>query len=61
MQIRDIPVSCQLVNGNTPAKAGEITAEGETMLYSEEADYEEWPCLAKGRGSNTYGSHKNTD
>lgn len=61
VQIRDIPVSCQLVNGNTPAKAGEITAEGETMLYSEEADYEEWPCLAKGRGSNTYGSHKNTD
>lgn len=61
VQIRDIPVSCPLVSGNTPSKSDEITAEGEKILFSEDADYEEWPCIAKGRGANTYGSHENSD
>ncbi len=62
VQIKDIPNSCLLVDDNTPTdRKKELTPDGEIVYYSDSQDYEDWPCLAKGKGSNTYGSHENNN
>lgn len=60
VQVRDIPKSCLLVDENTPdIKKNELIGDGEIYYYSDSQDYEDWPCLARGRDSNTYGNHDN--
>lgn len=56
-QIRDIPLTCSLVDDNAPASADALIEEGDMIRYGEGDDFLAWPTLACGRGANTYGSH----
>lgn len=59
-QIMDIPLTCPLVNDNTPVKDEQLLHEGDTILYGDGGDdYNNWLRLSCGRGANKYGDHEN--
>lgn len=58
-KIKDIPLHCPLVDTNCPSSDDELIENGDSIVYSNDADYEKWVRLACGRGANKYGSHAN--
>ncbi len=62
VEIKDIPTSCLLGRDNTPGgnvKEGEPfdasqVTQGEKIMYSDAADYHQWPAVTRGR-RKTFG------
>ncbi|MCM1071852.1 MAG: hypothetical protein NC210_07965 [[Clostridium] fimetarium] len=61
VEIKDIPTSCLLGHDNTPGKGKEgetfdatQVTQGEKIMYSDAADYHQWPAVTRGR-SKTFG------
>lgn len=61
VEIKDIPTSCLLGRDNTPGKGKEgetfdatQVTQGEKIMYSDAADYHQWPAVTRGR-RKTFG------